>query len=295
MWPLLLTGSTGFIGSTLKSKLMEHGFDIAEINSGNGGVTNPETFEGLWSQSVAHVFHLAGRTFVPESWETPATYTKINVYGTQNVLEFCRKKGVSLTFVSTYLYGRPDSLPVAEDSPIRPNNPYAHSKYLAEQLCSFYAREFHLRVNIIRPFNAYGIGQDRRYLIPSVIDQALHGEAIRVADLSPKRDYVHVEDLVDALICSMTHKGKSSVYNIGSGSSISVQGVVDIVQEILGTDKPVISRGSIRKNEIHDVIADTTRARTELNWYPKYSFYQGIKQIIENEAIINSSREQAFA
>lgn len=295
MWPLLLTGSTGFIGSTLKLKLRELGFDIVEINSANGGVTNPGVFDGLWSEGISHVFHLAGRTFVPESWETPAVYTKINVYGTQNVLEFCRKKGVSMTFVSTYLYGRPDSLPISEDSPLRPNNPYAHSKYLAEQLCAFYAREFNVRVNIIRPFNAFGIGQDRRYLIPSVINQALAGDAIRVTDLVPRRDYIYVEDLVDALICSMTHKEKSSVYNIGSGFSMSVQGVIDVVQEILGTDKPVVSGGNVRRNEINDVIADTTRAHTELNWYPKYSFYEGIKQIIENEMIMNCPREQAFA
>jgi nucleoside-diphosphate-sugar epimerase len=295
MQSVLLTGATGFIGSALKLKLNDLNFNVVEINSANGGITNSEIFNGLLSHDFTHVFHLAGKTFVPESWERPSLYIKVNVYGTQNVLEFCRKKGLSLTFVSAYLYGRPEILPIAEGSRIWPNNPYAHSKYLAEQLCEFYSKEFDLKVNIIRPFNAYGIGQDKRFLIPSIINQALNEDRIRLKDLAPRRDYVYLEDLVDGLICSLACKEKYSVYNMGSGDSISVKGVVDVVQEILGTKKPVISDGKPRKNEIDNVIADTTRANTELKWYPKYSFHDGIKEIIDHGLISASTRERAYA
>lgn len=168
---ILITGSRGFIGHALKPKLKDLHFDIIEVNSQNGGINNPKRFEGLLSQDITHVFHLAGKTFIPESWKTPANFFTTNVFGTQNVLEFCRKKKASLTFVSAYIYGNPEMLPIREDNAICPNNPYAQSKYLAEQLCQFYAREFDLKVNIIRPFNAYGIGQDKRFLIPSIINR----------------------------------------------------------------------------------------------------------------------------
>ena len=87
MQSVLLTGATGFIGSALKLKLNDLNYNIVEINSSNGGVTNPEIFNGLLSNNFNHVFHLAGKTFVPESWEKPSLYFKINVHGTQNVLE----------------------------------------------------------------------------------------------------------------------------------------------------------------------------------------------------------------
>lgn len=285
---ILITGSRGFIGSALKIKLMDLHFDIIEVNSQNNGINNPKIFEGLLSQDITHVFHLAGKTFIPESWKMPATYYTTNVFGTQNVLEFCRKNKASLTFVSAYIYGNPETLPIREDNAIRPNNPYAQSKYLAEQLCEFYAREFDLKINVIRPFNAYGIGQDKRFLIPSIINQALHEDSIKLHDLSPKRDYVYLSDLVNALICSMLFIDNVSVYNIGSGNSISVKNIVDAVQNLLGTDKPTISEGILRKNEVYETVADITRANIELNWYPKYSFSEGLKQILEHELKIIS-------
>jgi len=289
MKSVLLTGASGFIGSALKLKLNNLNYDIVEINSTSGGVTNSEIFNGLLSNNFTHVFHLAGKTFVPESWESPSMYIKVNVYGTQNVLEFCRKMRLSLTFVSAYLYGKSKTLPICEDCPICPNNPYAHSKYLAEQLCRFYAREFDLKINVIRPFNAYGIGQGKKFLIPSIINQALFEDVIRLKDLTPKRDYIYLDDLVDGLICSLTYKENCSVYNMGSGDSISVKDVVDVVQEILGTKKPVISDGKARKNEIDNVIADISKANTELKWYPKYSFHDGIKEIIDHLLISDST------
>lgn len=283
MSSVLLTGSKGFIGKALKAKLQNENHDILELDLENGGVTNPVMLDALLPLDITHVFHLAGKTFVPESWENPGEYFTVNTFGTKNVLEFCRKKGSNLTFVSAYIYGQPECLPISEDAKVCPDNPYAYSKYLAEQLCVFYAREFGLKINILRPFNAYGIGQNKRFLIPRIIDQALNKSAITLKDLSPKRDYIYLNDLVMALICSMTFNGNFSVYNIGSGSSISVQGVVDIVLEILGVDKPVISERVVRKNELSDVVADISKAKAGLKWSPKYSFREGIKKIIENE------------
>ena len=127
------------------------------------------------------------RTFVPDSWDDPQAFCQTNVLGTVNVLEFCRKKRIPMTYVSAYVYGHPDSLPIARDSAIRPSNPYALTKRLAEEACEFYASAYDLPVTTIRPFNVYGIGQAEHFLIPAIISQALDsGEKIVVKDLAPE-------------------------------------------------------------------------------------------------------------
>jgi len=282
---ILVTGASGFIGRALKNKLATSGHGVIEVNSHDGGVANKEIINNLPANDITHVFHLAGKTFIPESWQKPHGFYSLNVNGTLNILELCRIRGIPLTYISSYLYGIPERIPISEDAPVKPNNPYAHSKFLAEQLCLFYMREFGVVANIIRPFNVYGIGQDKKFLIPHIIDQALHKKAIRLKDLKPKRDYVHVLDLVDALICAMENKEKASIYNIGSGSSISVQGIVNIVLEILGIQKPVVSEDVTRKDEIDNIVADITKAKRDFNWQPKFLLYDGIKQVVEFERV----------
>lgn len=277
---ILITGGSGFIGKVLKTKLETENRKIVEINSEHGGVTNPDLLNAL-PQSIEYVFHLAGRTYVPESWTSPTGFFEVNTQGTQHVLEFCRRRHIGLTFISSYLYGPPQTLPIAETHPVCPNNPYAQSKYLAEELCAFYAREFEVDVKVIRPFNAYGMDQDERFLIPTIVEQALSPGPIKLKDLSPKRDYIHVADLVEALVCSFQAKtDRFSVYNVGSGESFSVQEVVAMVLDILGSSKDVVSENEVRKNELNNVVADISKARKELNWQPSYSLRSGLEQII---------------
>lgn len=277
---VLVTGSRGFVGSALKKRLLSEGYEVLEMDADND-VAAPASFSRLEEARPAHVFHLAGKTFVPESWQDPLAFYNTNVTGTMNVLDFCRRNGASLTYVSAYLYGVPERLPIPEDAPIRPNNPYAHSKYLAEQLCEFYAREFNVRTTVVRPFNVFGPGQAERFLIPFIIRQAIEENEIRVKDLAPKRDYVYIDDLVDALVVSMGSKEGFAVYNVGSGYSVSVGEVISAVQDALGTDKPVVSENEVRKNEINDVVADISKAARGLGWRPAHSFKEGVKKIIE--------------
>jgi len=283
MKKILITGSSGFIGSALKLKLSSIGYEILEFNTKVGNISDKNIFNGYQTEGIAYVFHLAAKTYVPDSWTDTFDFYNTNVIGTENVLEFCRRKEIPLTFVSSYLYGQPEKLPISESHIIVPNNPYAHSKYLAEQLCEFYAKEFGVNTVIIRPFNAYGVGQSGKFLIPSVIRQAIAGDEIKVKDLTPRRDYIYIDDLIDALVLTMRSLKRFSVYNIGSGYSVSVKDVIDTVQSILGTDKKVIADNIIRKNEINDVIADISKAKKELGWYPSLTFYDGIKRMIEYE------------
>jgi len=275
---VLVTGSKGFIGSLLVAKLQSKGYKVFEWDENNGDISTTP----IELQNINHVFHLAAQTFVPKSWDEPYSFYKSNTLGTINVLEFCKTKEISLTFISAYVYGAPNSLPIDESHELKPSNPYMHSKILAESVCKFYSDNFDVKVNIIRPFNIYGPGQSDRFLIPEIILQTLSKtKEIKVQDLSPKRDFVYIDDLIDAIMLSMNTEGNYNILNIGSGKSYSVKEIIDLIQKIANTNKPVISNDNIRKNEIPDVIADISFAKEILNWSPKFSFEDGLKKLIE--------------
>ena len=130
---VLVTGATGFIGRALVRRLREDGREVIDLGSRDGDIRRRATLARFLDAGVRCVFHLAGRSFVPDSWTDPGGFLEINVLGTANALEFCRAAGAGLVFVSAYVYGEPEHLPIDESAPVRPNNPYAHSKHMAEQ------------------------------------------------------------------------------------------------------------------------------------------------------------------
>ena len=281
---ILVTGASGFIGSALTCRLKSSGHDVIAMDSTTGDIASADTLAGLEEEDFRHIFHLAGRTYVPNSWADPLAFCQTNVLGTVNVLEFCRKKHAAMTYVSAYVYGHPDSLPVSEDSAIRPSNPYALTKRLAEETCEFYSITYDLPMTVIRPFNVYGIGQEKHFLIPSIIDQALDGgKNIVVKDLLPRRDYIYLDDLVTALLGTLGKADGYRVYNIGSGASLSVQEVIDVIQTVASTNKNVVCDQATRPNELMDVVADISRAGNELGWHPRVSFNAGIERVIRSE------------
>ncbi|MDX2283450.1 MAG: NAD-dependent epimerase/dehydratase family protein [Bacteroidia bacterium] len=281
MTHILVTGASGFIGSRLTEALRAAGAGVWALSSADGDIAGPEPFAGLEDRGIRHVFHLAARSFVPDSWADPAPFYRTNVQGTAQVLELCRRSGASLTFLSTYLYGAPQQLPIPEDHPLQPSNPYAHSKLLAEELCAFYARCFGVPVTVLRLFNVYGPGQRPPFLIPHLLHAVLHEPVIRVQDLAPRRDFVHVADVLDALLRTMeAPRAGMRCYNIGSGRSHSVGELIDALQAAAGVQKPVESAGERRPNEILDTCADISRARAELGWAPAVSLDAGLRSLI---------------
>ena len=277
----LVTGADGFIGQPLVKKLQSEGFEVIALSLSHGDICDPNTLKPFQHEKFQHVFHLAAVTFVPDSWQKPVRFMQINALGTQNVLEFCRKSNNSMTFISSYLYGNVTQLPIKETHPLQPNNPYALSKKVGEDICRFYAENFAVEVNVIRPFNIYGPGQNEKFLIPYIIDQALHADEIRVKDLVPKRDYIYLDDVIDALMKAMKHK-KFDIYNIGSGESYSVKEVIDIVQDLTGITKKVISESQVRTNEINDTRCDNVKAKKQLEWRLSISFREGLAKMIDH-------------
>jgi nucleoside-diphosphate-sugar epimerase len=222
----------------------------------------------------------AAKTFVPESWKNPSEYYRINVLGTQNVLDFCRKTGVALTYVSSYVYGAPQYLPIDENHPLNAYNPYSHTKILAEEICGYYSDQFGVQMTILRPFNAYGPGQAEPFLIPELIRKIFDQEnpVIEVSDTRPRRDYVFIDDLVDALMLSID--GPKGIYNVGSGYSVSVSELIDLLSNITGIIKETVSAKTERPMEIFDLYADVSKIADALKWKPKTALRQGLTACI---------------
>ena len=277
---VLVTGSNGFVGSHLARRLKESGLTVTGASRASGfDLTRDE----LPLDGVDHVFHVAGLTYVPAAWSDPAAFYRVNADGTVRVLEQCRRTGVSLTYVSAYVYGIPAALPVGEDQPARPNNPYAFSKLAGEEACRFYAQTYGLAAGILRPFNVYGPGQEERFLIPTIARQVLD-PAVRdivVADLEPRRDFVHVADLVEALVAA-PDLPPGRPYNVGSGQSWSVGDVIATCLARAGVTKPFRSRGERREQEIPDVVADISAIRAACGWQPRIDFPSGITTVLES-------------
>jgi nucleoside-diphosphate-sugar epimerase len=238
------------------------------------------------SDDVSHVYHLAAKSFVPESWNDPHGFYKTNVLGTVSVLEFCRRTGASLTFVSSYVYGQPKYLPIDEGHPVSPLNPYSQTKILGEELVRYYTSQFGVRAAIVRPFNIYGPGQASSFLIPLVLRQALSDEScvIEVADDRPKRDYLYVDDLVDLLL---RVRNATGTYNAGSGVSVSVAGISDLINALIPVAKRILSRADERPAEVMDVVADVGKARKELGWSPSTTLAEGLLFTIDSNTQSN--------
>jgi nucleoside-diphosphate-sugar epimerase len=285
---VLVTGANGFIGSHLVPALVSAGYTVFTHSTCEGDIRNCTlSFEG-----VGHVFHLAAQTFVPESWSAPLKFYEVNVLGTVNVLEFCRACGASLTLMSSYVYGRPSRLPISEEDPLGAFNPYSHTKILAEETSLYYQRQFGVPVTIVRPFNVYGPRQDRRFLIPKILTQAIDPAraVIVVADLRPRRDYLFITDLIRLLV-GTAFRREGGIFNAGSGFSWGVGEVISLVNGLLEVPKSVQANGPMRPDEVFEVIADISRARHALGWEPRVPFRDGLQMTLNGMSEGRRSQE----
>jgi nucleoside-diphosphate-sugar epimerase len=275
---ILVTGATGFIGTHLVAAIRAQGRDVVPLSSRNGDIARSE----IDHEGVGRVVHLAGKSYVPGSWSVPREYYETNVLGTVNVLEFCRRRRTPLTYVSSYVYGVPQRLPIDETHPLQPTNPYSHSKIVAEDVVAYYAAQFGVRTTVVRPFNVYGPGQDKRFVVPTVVRQALDPriDRIVVTDERPKRDFLFIGDLVSLLIATLSTEARGA-YNAGSGTSTSIGTLVDEVNALLPVPKPLESMHHERPAELFDVVADISRARRELEWQPQVSLRDGVRRTVE--------------
>jgi len=199
------------------------------------------------------------------------------------MLEYCRKKDIErFVFISSYVYGKPEYLPIDEKHNLQAYNPYTQSKIVGEELCKSYNRDFGLKIDIIRPFNLYGKGHNDKFLIPYIVNQGFNKDkSIYLQNLKPKRDYLYIDDFTDFLL-KIIEKENSGlrIINAGSGVSYSVAEVIEFVFKIMSIDKKIVEKGTKRKGEILETVADISKAKRLLGWKPKHDLETGLELMI---------------
>jgi nucleoside-diphosphate-sugar epimerase len=277
---ILVTGFSGFIGTYLLEKLNQTNHELILMDIANGfDICDWEQIKHI--DNVDVIVHLANLSFVPASYEEPKKFYTTNYLSTLNMLELCRINQARMIFFSSYVYGHPQYQPIDEKHPIQAFNPYAQTKVICENLCEGYNRDFKVPVTIFRPFNIYGKGQNPDFLIPSIIQQARNGKIV-IKDDRPKRDYIHVEDIVDAVITAIENAQSGlHTYNLGTGVSYSVKEIVDIVQSLFNSEIDYFCTNEFRPNDVMDTIADIRKIKAELNWQPTVSIHDGLEKMIK--------------
>lgn len=278
MTTVLVTGAGGFIGRHLVRRLMADRSEVHATNSSHGDISLEATWACLPKAQV--LIHLAAKSSVPASWDDPLNFISANCVGVAHALQYCRRNGSKLIFLSSYMYGDAGSEAIAETAAISTRNPYALTKQFSEQLCNIYSESLGVETRILRPFNVYGPQQSEAFLIPKIVRQAKVGK-VHVNDLVPRRDFVYIDDLVEAIVSLMAYAGTHRVFNIGSGRSYSVGDVIGTVAALLGTRVEVNSDEVRRPGEVMDSVADIGLAQRELGWRPRHSLAQGLSRILE--------------
>ena len=278
---IAVTGSSGFVGKHLVNALKKNNVNVVELDIDRGfDLSKSDDIKRVPKFDI--IIHLAAKSFVPHSFEKPFEFYYNNYLFTLNVLELARGFDAKVIFVSSYLYGEPEYLPIDEKHPLKPHNPYAQTKLICEKLCEGYNRDFMVPIVILRPFNLYGFGQNENFLIPSIIKQINNGR-IELNDPMPKRDLLYIDDFVQALIKITNSDFKGvDVFNIGSGVSLSVEDIVKTIKDVMHIDAEIVFKNIYRPNEVMDTIASIVKIKNYLKWEPKLSFRKGIEEWIKN-------------
>jgi len=214
------------------------------------------------------------------AWRDMAVFYRTNALGTLNALEFCRKSGARMIYLSAYVYGFPQYLPIDENHPVQPNNPYAHSKWCGEEICRFYSRYYRVRTSILRPSNLYGPGQAEHFLIPTIIDQFKNGQEVVVRDGTPKRDFFHIRDFMEACGVILLHPELDQTYNVAAGVSVSVAEIIGLISEISGKSVRWQDLGQVRPNEIPDTRMSSLLVQQGF-WKPHISLEDGLRGLLD--------------
>jgi UDP-glucose 4-epimerase len=281
---IIVTGSDGFVGSHLVVRLRQEKAEVIPVDISEGiDVTDWDQVKGY--KDIDIICHLAAKTYVPAAIEDPRKTYLVNFLGTLNMLELGRRcKIKNFVFASSCVYGHPEYIPVREEHPINPTNPYSGSKVLGEQLCRAYCKDYGLRCVAIRAFNIYGEGQGDDFLIPSILKQIRSG-GVELKDPEPKRDFLYIKDAVEAYVKAIGYSGSGfEIFNIGSGVSYSVD---EIVRTMLALSRKKVKVRYLyerRQGEVMDTVADITKAKEKLGWEPKFSLEEGLRDTIRRSS-----------
>jgi UDP-glucose 4-epimerase len=293
----LVTGGAGFIGSNIVGELFRRRYAVTVLDNYLSGYrtnltpySGARVIEGDVRDPVAVreamrecevVFHLAASVGNKRSIDHPIDDAETNVLGTIRVLEAARRNGVRKIVVSSSagVFGELRTLPIREDHPIEPDTPYGATKLCEEKLALAYAKLYDIEAVALRYFNVFGPNQ--RFdaygnVIPIFVFQMLRGEPLTVfGDGEQTRDFVHVNDVVQANLRAADAAGVSGAFNVGSGRRISINHLVGLIKEVSGMT-PTVRYGPPRPGDVRDSLADISAARRAFDFNPATDIKDGL-------------------
>ena len=309
---ILVCGGAGYIGSHMVQELVRQGFEVAvldNLQSGHRAAVDPraqffegdmrdgDTLDRIMSRGVTEVVHFAANSLVGESVEKPLKYYDNNVHGMEVLLSaMLRHKVGRIVFSSTAaVYGEPERVPIMEEAPARPTNPYGETKLAMEKMMKWVEKAHGLRYVSLRYFNVAGaaadgsLGEDHRpetHLIPLVLrvplgqmaEIGVFGSDYDTPDGSCIRDYVHVGDLAQAHLLALEYLkkgGDGGIFNLGSAQGFSVFEIIRAAEKVTG-QKIKTAVKPRRAGDPARLVADSSRARTILGWRPVWERVEDI-------------------
>jgi nucleoside-diphosphate-sugar epimerase len=298
----LVTGCAGFIGSHLVERLLESDFRVIGIDCFTDyyspalkranieraaaqrefTLIEKDIVEMRSFPAVDYVFHMAAQPGVRASWGTNfEVYLRNNVRATQNLLEYYKSQQIKkfIYSSSSSVYGDAP-LPMREDSLVKPVSPYGVTKLAAEHLCYLYWKNFNVPSISLRYFTVYGPRQRPDMAIHKFVKAVLTDEVISIyGDGSQTRDFTFIRDVIDALVLGAETELCGEVFNVGGGSQISVNELVEEIERI--TEKrAVIDRTVAQKGDVKDTRADISKVRNQLGWRPHWHIRDGLKEYV---------------
>lgn len=294
---VLVTGGSGFVGSYVASAFQERGDDVAvfdRVPPANGArfLQGDLTNDGdlvLACQGIDVVCHLGAVGDIHLAMEQPRLAAMVNVVGTVNVLEACRKDGVGrLVYASTWeVYGPPQYLPIDEEHPCRPRHPYSITKLTGEQLVLAFHENWGLDAVSLRLGTAYGIGMRETAVIPRFIRMALRGDPLTITGSGNDfRQFTHAEDIARGFVLAATVPGiEGQAFNLVASEQITVR---NLAEEVSSRIPATIGYGPPRVAEAPSAEVSNIKAREMLGWDPVHRFQEGLEEMIAFFASCNS-------
>ncbi|MDW8034562.1 MAG: NAD-dependent epimerase/dehydratase family protein [Nitrososphaerota archaeon] len=299
---ILITGGAGFIGHNLAIYLKNNGFNVEVLDSLErstdfaikrlkeagipiirASITTIDGIKGFFKEANI-VIHTAAYVDVVESMEKPLMYFENNILGTASVAKASLESDVDLLIYlsSAAVYGNPIRLPIDENHPTRPISPYGLSKLMGEEIVRFFSIHG-LKQTVLRLFNVYGPGQNAAYagVITKFLERARNGlPPIIYGNGEQTRDFIHVDDVAEAIKLVLKTECIGEILNIGSGEPIKIRDLAFSIMKLCGMNEEPIYN-SERRGDIKHSYADITKARTLIGFNPRIELEYGLRKLLE--------------